>query len=776
MRKFEEGGGYFKTPVDGKKKADEKVDLNASGNRLENKESISLREKVFLALEKDGILKFEEGAAIFNTERFLAEVLLKDEVKTKKAEASEIANLTLRLNKQELFDALRDLYVVTPKEYQQKSEGKKDVVATPLFNVPDSMEEAFDEEKTMAKKYHLNFWDISKKIFWSNFKFQAKNGEEINPKEFALTTRLYREYGAHRDKTGQLLVFDKKRENYRPISIDWLEDNMSNFSFTEMKSSIHRFLRKECSHLLANGMLCMDDFGVVATRPSGELLREKKEMKKGEVNFFSHDGVKYYLGRDGFIFEGKKYPTENIKTVLLDRETVGIVVRADGKEEIKYIFPLLGEREKEEKKVEVQEKFPNSSSSEISARSFLNKREMNERIRPWLRTKESQKKREESPEQYAERISLLGDYNYLQKMSDEFSQKSGIGIHNLSWKEQQWLAAAAFELGAQGQKEQLLNFAKKYGLSGLKTFLTCEFDIENGKNILKIEEKIDSIDAMKIFQKVSGIVDLAQQKSEDLAGIIFKNKEQKISADIWTELLRKAHNIIFQFADELKSGNASEEKIQKLLADLEKSRIDIEIMAALLIATKKAGVEQNISGIKGVEMKMVGEKELRENPALVEKLTEMYRANNSHKSKEDLERLMGDFEAHKQHNPRFHLVYFDKDNKNQPKESLENLVGFMHSSSFDGQRELPESERYLGAMNINPLLQKFYFGENFLREIVEKELASGAKRLIAHVPENGPSHKIVKLFGFITVAEEGDYRDDDGKIIAKRLRVELAKK
>ncbi len=525
MRKYEEGEGYFKTPVGSKKKADEKVDFNVSGNRLENKENNSLREKVFSALEKDGILKFENELAVFDVERFLVEISLKDEKKTKKADASEIARLTLRSSKQELFDALRDLYVVTPQEYQQKSEGGKDIVATPLFNVPDSIEESFNEEKLKAKKYHLNFWDISKKTSWNNFKFQAKNGEEINPKEFALTTKLYREYGAKRNKDGKLLVFDKKREAYRPLSIDWLEENMGNFSFTEMKSSIHRFLRKECPHLLANGMLRMDDFGVIATGSSGELLREKKEMKKGEANFFSHGGVKYYLGREGFIFEGKKYPTENIKTVLLDRETVGVVVRTDGKEEIKYIFPLLSEKEKEEKKAEVQEKFPNSSSSELSARTFLNKREMNERIRPWLRTKESQKKREESPEQYAERVSLLGDYNYLQKISDEFSQKSGIGIHNLSWKEQQWLAAAAFELSTQGQKEQLLDFTKKYGLSGLKTFLTCEFDIENGKNILKIGEKIDSVDAMKIFQKVSGIVDLAQQKSESLAGIIFKNKE-----------------------------------------------------------------------------------------------------------------------------------------------------------------------------------------------------------------------------------------------------------
>ncbi len=215
--------------------------------------------------------------------------------------------------------------------------------------------------------------------------------------------------------------------------------------------------------------------------------------------------------------------------------------------------------------------------------------------------------------------------------------------------------------------------------------------------------------------------------------------------------------------------------------DLEKSRIDIEIMAALLIATKKAGEGQKLEDIRGVEMETVSEEGFVKNPALVEKLTEMYRASIEHKSKEDQARLLTDFETHKKHNPKFYLIYFDKDNNDKPKKSLENMVGFMRSSNClvksDGQIEtLPEGERYLGAMNIDPILQKFYFGENFLREIVEKEFSSGAKKLIAHVPENGPSHKIVKLLGFEKVAEEGDYRDDDGKIMAKRIRVELVRK
>jgi hypothetical protein len=311
----------------------------------------------------------------------------------------------------------------------------------------------------------------------------------------------------------------------------------------------------------------------------------------------------------------------------------------------------------------------------------------------------------------------------------------------------------------------------------MKAFLSLELDENNGNRIISIGENLPKESANLIFEKIAQLVDLVEQENAELAKIIFKDREKDLPNNLQTELLHKAHQIILRFSTELEAGGqASDEKIQKHLADLEKNRTDIELVASLLIATKKAGAEQKVSEIRGVEVEMVGGKELAENSALAEKLKEMYRENNSHKSKEDLERLLSDFETHKKHNPRFHLVYFDKENKADPQKSLDNLVGFMRSSSFDGQKELPEGERYLGAMNIDPILQKFYFGENFLREIVGKELAGGAKKLIAHVPENGPSHKIVQLLGFETVAEEGDYRDDDGKVMAKRIRVELVKK
>lgn len=371
--------------------------------------------------------------------------------------------------------------------------------------------------------------------------------------------------------------------------------------------------------------------------------------------------------------------------------------------------------------------------------------------------------------------ALLGVY-FREKIEKEF----GIELNQLGIREQiqftNFLSQKSTlemketrEVIGKMQKEKSREFC-------LKSFLSLEYDRQNGMRIIEIAKKLPAEKSDIVFVKISKLTDLAQEKDEELSKAIFKDGQEEVPVDMRTELLRKAHNIILKFSTELESGNkVDEQKIQKLLSDLEQSRLDIELVSALLVATKKEGSFQKLENIKGVEILNVSGEELRQNKQLESKLGEMYAMNNSHKSEKDLARLLGDFEKHKEYQPNFHLVYFDPEDKNAPSEKLENLVGFMRSSSFDGVKELEEGERYIGAMNINPLLQKFYFGENFLRETVEKELSAGAKRLIAHVPENGPSHKIVQNLGFRDIAQEGEYRDNDGKVIARRIRVELTK-
>jgi hypothetical protein len=194
----------------------------------------------------------------------------------------------------------------------------------------------------------------------------------------------------------------------------------------------------------------------------------------------------------------------------------------------------------------------------------------------------------------------------------------------------------------------------------LKSFLSLEFDKNNGEKILNIVEKLENEDAKKVFTKIAELGDLAQEKEEELSLKVFKDSQKEIPENMRGELLRRAHNIISRFSDELKSGELNKEKIEKLLAELEQSRIEIDLVASLLIASKKEGEAQNLEDIKGLEISEISGKEVLEKLELINKLREMYRVNNSHKSKEDLERLMSDFEKHLEYDAKFQVVYFDK--------------------------------------------------------------------------------------------------------------------
>lgn len=392
--------------------------------------------------------------------------------------------------------------------------------------------------------------------------------------------------------------------------------------------------------------------------------------------------------------------------------------------------------------------------------------------------KEGFSKNSIEPQEY-EKIVITYKVLIKPSMRNKIENEFGIKIKEFSIREQiqfvNFLSSKKIE-----EIERIKQFSdslegKDQKNNFIKSFLSLELDRNNGDKIIEIAQKLEKMEAQKVFEKIAELGDLAQKKDEELANIIFKDDSKEISSSVRSELMRRAHNIISRFSNELKSGEkADEEKIQKLLADLEQSRIEIDLVASLLIVGKKEGEAQKLEDIKGLEISEISGREVLENPELMGKLREMYRANNSHKSKEDLERLMSDFEKHLEYDAKFYLVYFNKDGKSGDKK-LENLVGFMRSSNFDGMRKLENNERYLGAMNIDPLLQKFYFGENFLRETIKKEFQLGAQKIVAHMPKDGPSHNIIKTLD--VKCEEmpaGNYKLEDGREI-ERLLVELTK-
>lgn len=388
-------------------------------------------------------------------------------------------------------------------------------------------------------------------------------------------------------------------------------------------------------------------------------------------------------------------------------------------------------------------------------------------------------KENETKEERAQREEYLRQFqeSYFDFYDDEFFQKTGIRFNDLNFKEQGWFLNF-YKNSDLGKRNELLDFAKKFGENGLRSFVTMDLDEGNGERILSIAKNLEFGESLQVFSKISEIAELAQEKDRELILKIYKNEKPALPENFHWELLSRAQGVVLEFEKGLsaqeKTGN-KKPNMEKLLAGLDQSQIEVDLVASLLIALKKQGEFQKLEEIRDLEIRTVEGEELEQDNELMEKLKEMYRERNSHKSKEDLERLLNDFENHKKNKPRFYLVYFQIDSQEKSEEKFSNLVGFVRSSSFDGKRELPEGERYLGALNINPLLQGKYFGENFLREVVQSELALGAKKLIAHVPQGGVSHKTAQALGFKEIGQEGEYKDEQGKVVAKRMRIELEK-
>lgn len=587
---------------------------------VESADSNRVRDKIIEVLKKEAVIKEQDEFLIFDMKRFMDEEFLG---KLRYRYSGKFQDKRIRLNTARLYEALGDLSVISQDDYERiKSEGA-DIKPKPLFNVPGSASEAFDAGAIKSRDYYLNIWDLSSRTSWNDLDIRAKNGDELNSKEFFLATRLFKDCQAKREND-ELMVFDPDRNEFINVSVVWMKKNIG---FREMTDSIHEFLLKECPHLVANGSIKLGDFKIKTNDRSGVIMRKEFTVSKKSSEVMINS-VRYYIGRKNFIFNGKKIPTENIKIAVIDEDTAGVIVGIDGQEKIICLFQLLSQEEKDIKRKEVAEKSEKSlHARQISMRSFIGKKEMENRIQPWLRTKDNPVRKGETPEQYAERIAILGDYGFLKKISSDFSNECGIGIHNLSWREQQWLSAAVFELNVQGKKQELFDFTKKFGLAGLKTFLACEFDIENGKKILEIGKSLDQAGAMAVFQKAGEIINLAEDKKREIAGILGAKADSEIEQGAREKLLRKASQIIIDFSA------AGKKDISKLLTDLENNKLEISLLSSLLRTAKENSLHLDMDEIKeiGLEKRdfsktenegdpdVLSEEEKSEMPRIIEK-------------------------------------------------------------------------------------------------------------------------------------------------------------
>ena len=532
-------------------------------------------------LEKNQIIKKKDGMLIMDLEKFKSGFFDQAEIKyLGKAGFKKFYGTRITV-----FELLRDIKVISKKDYDTAKAENATVTPKPLFNIPESKKEAFNEDMIKRQEYYLNLWDIYGASKGKNWKYvEAKNGDQIDLRELALATAVFRDLNGRRNKDNELQVYDKEKEAFVKINDVLIIKNIGKLGTAKKGAQginriqgVNRYLRKISPEL--KNLISIRDFNLLSGEHGG-LRAEKKVRDSGDVSISS---AQYYIGKEYFIFSKDKIPTKNIKVVELDRSRAGIVVKHKDRETLRYTFSLLSREEKEKKLIEYTKK----SGKELPRKGqggliHVNKNEMEVRLERYNNEKENFQLENESFDNYNQRISYLTDYSYISKVSDKFFEESKIRIQELSWKEQQWLIASYYEMGIKGEEEKIINFTKRFGLNGLRTFLSCEYDIENGQKIIGLGEKLDPKIAEAIFSKYNELINLTKKSIEDLEKKL-GNKDldfnENKSSIISRNILTKANNLLVSFSDSIKNNSINEEK---LFQELEKISADIILLNEII--------------------------------------------------------------------------------------------------------------------------------------------------------------------------------------------------
>lgn len=340
----------------------------------------------------------------------------------------------------------------------------------------------------------------------------------------------------------------------------------------------------------------------------------------------------------------------------------------------------------------------------------------------------------ESPASYADRIrGIVKNFSFIEELSNDLSA-AGIGIHDsLSWREQTWLASGINEIS--GSKDRVVLGAKKYGVDFLRTFLSCEFDTQNGRAILDFTENAEKAVAEALFKKYSELVQEASKIGTRIGEFFVGNREvndAQINV-IVMGLLKRAKDVLIQFATQKgqKAGTALEQ-----LVDIKN---DILTFAAVFKTLSK-DVSQPIEfdEVKGIELTEMESDSIASKDK--QEMERVFVANRPQYAPELLREVLKEFkDALASADKRFYMLKHEGQ-----------LIAFVR---FD---ELPHGNLYAGSLNVRNEVRGSAIGSAMLKTVLERE---GAHHTIeAVVYEKNPMLKhYLGDFGFKIVGEMPDY-------------------
>lgn len=694
------------------------------------------RGKVLHKLQNIGVITITEKGLVFDKDK-----LANSEESKRRVDLGRWGEKR-RLDILDYAKALDGVEIIDNSEKDQND--KKPT--RPILVLPKNLKELeTGEYQRNSSKAMIQPWEIGKQFTgWKN-EIPMADGEKLTFSELAMAQALAR-VQARRNKNGDLEIYDEEKKDYVKFSGTLMKKVLGG-SIGGSSENIYMnsllFAKNQLPNLLRIGMLKESDFRTTADSSTAKIhnVHERRLNKtSGNVSFSNSHGqfARYYVGKEKLIGIGIPIDHEHMTARMLDKQNVAIVQDVAGEKTIVATFPLLGREQlskiQEAVKKRLIERGIELSPKNITSNTTIGGDKMKNLMKKYSVTDFLKARSGEDPADYYKRLKPLDNPDFVLKKVTGFFQQAGIGIHNLPWSEQLVLARALLE---KNDEQKLLEHAKKYGLPGVRAFLSLDLDASLGQKIVKIGERLDQSSAKEVFQKYSEIVDAANSTSEYLQKITGEELSTSAQNELRESFLKRAKNFLAEVGSKQLDGN-------ELSTHLENIKVEIMLLTATFRAYKQEKGAIDFSELKGLSLIKISSAELAQQPDFVKSIEQMYEENYKNYPTEFRHALINGFnKALSSQNTSWYLLKFN--NK------------LIASARFDEvkDRSGKVDHLYFGSVNSNPKYAGGKLGEAMVEQALKLEAEAGL-RIEADCDPNAPISKKYLEMGFVATTLE-DY-------------------
>jgi len=649
-------------------------------------------------------------------------------------------NKIRQISRGDIFEFLK-IKTAREKNAQLEKEADKPGQEKHIISLPADIKDAKSGD---YQDGWLKPWETARQPdFWHQT--ELSSGENISLAELFYLKKI-KDFKVGRNEAGQLEYFNQetgqpdkftfKKANKifgRRIS---LRDEDKQYS---LQAAPLFFIKKFLPNVDALQLFKPEDSRRTAGSESAQTLFAHERGFGADKPYVSISGsnnkmARYYLGRNKIVGTDKEINSQT-KAVELSKDLMGISEMTHGREKLLFTFNKLNEAEFKglgfEDKVDVFRMVPAAA--------------MKERIKEYRVSDQFPKRPQEDAAEYADRLANLNDINFVKDKFRSLFVASKTPLRDLSWAEQVQIANYISSVPNEGK---LKDFVARFGLDGLKSFLTVERGSSLGEKIIDLGDKLSPEKAKLVFNKISQINTVATQKINELIPLFFKagaNVEDDTANGLRQILLQKSAGIIERFV----AAGYNAETSDKMIADLENGQAEITLFAGLLESAKKYQPGLNLETVKDLELEIknrgvvLSAKEKTELKDIVAKnYQEIFLSDSKKTNPEAYRRVTEEFAT-----------------------ELENLDGQMvYILKYQGQivsfaryKLLSEHEVYGGSLNVGRDLKGLSIGTYFTQAI-EKEMSEKYDIRIKSRKEN-PANELYQRNGFIIV---GEHKEPDG--------------